>query len=61
MKYATIVALLCAIALALVAILLMITPIPCGMCGARVHDVWQVRGQAGFVDVCQLCYQDMRG
>lgn len=60
MKHA-IVALLCAIALALVAILLVVTPTPCGMCGARVHDVWQVRGVAGFVDVCGYCYQEVRG
>lgn len=38
-----------------------LSPHSCGMCGASIHDVWQVQSDSGnLVDVCQLCYQDMR-
>lgn len=52
--------LLAAILLAIIALAVIAYPSECSMCGASVHDVWSVRGNDGFVKVCQECYRDMR-
>lgn len=53
-------ALLAAILLALIILAVIAYPSECSMCGASVHDVWPVRGNNGFVKVCQECYCDLR-
>lgn len=36
--------------------------IECAMCGAHVHDWWYAQGKDGHpVEVCEVCYQDVRG
>lgn len=46
-------------ALVLLALLLWTQwPHECGVCGATIHDYWQVRNDANtaWVEVCELCY-----